>query len=89
MYQAASTCGGKEERERGGTSTEQAHLGHSPGPCVLLPQGLPGGWRGFNPQRCWLLSGGSSLEKQYSIGNDNVNNLAPVRREVRNAHAQL
>lgn len=40
-------------------------------------------------QRCWLLLGGSSSKKQCSIGNENVNNLAPVRREVRNAHAQL
>lgn len=57
--------------------------------CLLLPEGVPGGCRGFNPERVWLLLGGSSLKEQYSIGNDNANNLAPVRREVRNAHAQL
>lgn len=80
MYQAASTCGGKEEE--GVCSAVQAHLGHSPGPpafyCHQGSQQAPEVV--FNPDWYQLLLGGSSLQKQYSTGNESVKKLAPARK---------
>lgn len=78
VYQAASTCGGKED----GENTVQAHLGHSPEPCALYCHkgSQQAAEVALNPERCQVMLGGRSLQKQYSIGNDNVSKLAPARR---------
>lgn len=64
VYQAASTCGGKEEKD--GKNTVQAHLGLSPGPCALYCHkgSQQAAEVALNPEQCQAMLGGRSLHWQ-------------------------